>query len=360
MDLQNARHPPIVVLTSDPELLDHVLSITAVVGVEPHVVHDAGELRPLWAAAAMVLVGVDRVTQVAGLVLPPKTGVYLLGKEDARDEVHQWSVPLGAAVVTLPDGASWLATAVADAASQRSGSGRLLCVIGGCGGVGASTLAAGLAVVAARSQQQSMLIDADPPGGGLALLLGAERSEGWRWPRLATARGHLGDLRGHLPSAAGVDLLSMARGDTTTTSELRAEQMGAVLASAVRSHRLTVVDLPRSLAAAGREALRRADLVLLLAQADVRGVAAAGEMCRELDGTGPAVGVLARIGRVRGLDGAAVAAGLGRPLWGSVADDPGLPMAAERGDPPARSARSPLARTCRSVLDRLSSQAVAA
>ena len=45
-----------------------------------------------------------------------------------------------------------------------------------------------------------MLIDADPRSGGLDLLLGAERTAGWRWPRLATARGHLGDLTGQLPT----------------------------------------------------------------------------------------------------------------------------------------------------------------
>jgi Mrp family chromosome partitioning ATPase len=85
--------------------------------------------------------------------------------------------------------------------------------MGGSGGVGATTLAAGLAFVAARTQR-TMLIDADPRSGGLDLLLGAERTPGWRWPRLATARGHLGDLTGQLPSIDGIDLLSMARGES--------------------------------------------------------------------------------------------------------------------------------------------------
>jgi hypothetical protein len=45
-----------------------------------------------------------------------------------------------------------------------------------------------------------------------------------------------------------------------------------------------------------------------------------------------------------------VATGVGLPLLGSLADDLGLVWAAERGDPPGRSARSPLARLCRELL----------
>jgi hypothetical protein len=49
-----------------------------------------------------------------------------------------------------------------------------------------------------------------------------------------------------------------------------------------------------------------------------------------------------------------VANGVGLPLIGSFVDDPALILAAERGDPPARSARSALARLCRQLLgDRL-------
>ena len=95
-----------------------------------------------------------------------------------------------------------------------------------------------------------MLIDADARSGGLDLLLGAERTAGWRWPRLATARGHLGDLTEQLPSVEGVDLLSMARGESTPGWELQAEQLKSVLLSAMRSHEITVVDLPRTLGTA--------------------------------------------------------------------------------------------------------------
>lgn len=348
MDPTNGR--ALVVVTADPELLDHILSVTAAVGIEPEVANDPGALRPLWSAAPAVLVGVDQAAAVAAMVLPRRTEVYVLGNQRDRDEVHLWSMPLGAAVLTLPDGAGWLASTLADAIGQRTGSGRLVCVVGGSGGVGASTFAAGLAFVGARLGTSTMLVDADPLGGGIDLLVGAERVEGWRWPRLATARGHLGDLAGQLPQVEGIDVLSMARGGAVGTGP-DAEQMTSVTLSAVRSHRLTVVDVPRSLGTAAREAVRRADLVLLVVQADVRGVAAGREMVRQLDQACQDLALVVRLGRLRGLDAQTVASGLGLRLAGVVTPDPALVTAAESGDPPARSPRSSLARTCRGVLE---------
>jgi secretion/DNA translocation related CpaE-like protein len=194
-----------------------------------------------------------------------------------------------------------------------------------------------------------MLIDADVRSGGLDLLLGAERTAGWRWPRLATARGHLGDLTGQLPSVEGVDVLSMARGEAPPGWELQAEQLKSVLLSAMRSHEITVVDLPRTLGTGAGDALRRAKVVLLVRD-DVRGVAAGREAVRGLGGVCDSLGVVVRQNRSRLLEPKLVATGVGLPLIGSFVDDPALIRAAERGDPPARSARSALARLCRQLL----------
>lgn len=348
----------LMVITADPELLDHVLSVTAAVGVDPYVVADPGTVRPLWTSTSTVLVGVDQAGAVAAMVLPRRAEVYVLGLDHDRDAVLTWSMPLGAAILTLPTGASRLATALSDASGQRSGHGRMLCVIGGSGGVGASTLAAGLAMVGARLAERSMLVDADPLGGGVDLLVGAERVDGWRWPRLASARGHLGDLTGQLPHVDGVDVLSMDR--ETPERGPDAEQMTSVVLSALRSHRLTIVDVPRSLGPAAREAIRRADLVLLVVQADVRGVAAGRALISQLDQACRQLALVVRLGRARNLSPDPVASGLGLPLVGTIADDPGLIVAAESGDPPARSSRSALARTCRAILEDLLSERSAA
>jgi hypothetical protein len=180
-------------------------------------------------------------------------------------------------------------------------------------------------------------------------LLGAERAPGWRWPRLTTARGHLGDLTGQLPSVDGVDVLSMARGESSPGWAPHAEQLKAVLRSATRSHTITVVDLPRALRV-GWEALRRADLEVLVVRDDIRGIAAAREVLRDLEAECQHLGLVVRNGRSRLLEPTLVASGIGLPLLGSFPEDPSLVVAAERGDPPGRSGRSSLSRLCHQLL----------
>ena len=341
----------IVVAISDSELLDQVLSITAVVGVEPLVLGDVGLMRQHWASASMVLLGVDQATRVATMGLPRRTDVYLVSGERTASQAQQWSMQLGAALVTLPSSASWLSDAVSNAAVTGRRPGQVICIVGGSGGVGASTLAAGLAFVAARTHR-TMIIDADPLSGGLDLLLGAERTSGWRWPRLATARGHLGDLTGQLPSVDGIDVLSMARTESPGWAP-HAEQLKAVVLSAMRSHEMTVVDLSRSLGVAAREALRRSELAVVVVRDDIRGIAAGREVVREFGEECERLGLVVRHGRSRLLAPNLVASGVGLPLLGSFAEDPTLVLAAERGDPPGRSGRSSLSRLCRQLLDAL-------
>jgi secretion/DNA translocation related CpaE-like protein len=351
MDPHRLGQTTVVVASADSELLDHVLSATAVVGIEPLILSDPGQLREYWATASMLLLGVDQATRVVAMGLPRRADVYLVaGEKTSAAEAQQCSIRLGAAVLSLPTSAGGLSEALADISGKGQGTGNLVCIIGGAGGVGASTLASGLAFVAARTSQRTMLIDADPLSGGLDLLMGAERTAGWRWPRLATARGHLGDLTGQLPTVEGVDMLSMARGDSTPSWELRAEQLKSVLQSAMRSHEITVVDLPRTLGAVSGEAIHRAKLTVLVVRDDVRGVAAGREVVRELAGGCDRLGLVVRRGRLRLLEPQLVATGVGLPLLGSFVDDPALVLAAERGEPPARSARTPLARLCRQLL----------
>ena len=67
--------------------------------------------------------------------------------------------------------------------------------------------------------------------------------------------------------------------------------------------------------------------------------------------------MVVRTGPGRALDPAVVADALDLPLAGVLEEDAAVRTAAERGDPPGRSARSPLARLCGRLL---SEQAVAA
>ncbi len=347
---------PLVVITHDSELLERILSITAAVPVDPLVLRHPAELRPHWLGAAMILIGVDLAPAVAAVGLPRRAEVYLAADEtvpSAMADGARWSVPLGAALIGLPGHAGWLADALADVAGRRTGAGRIVVVLGGSGGVGASTLAAGLAVCAGRDGDRTLLIDADPRGGGIDLLLGAERFGGWRWPRLAGARGHLGDLSAQLPLVDEVHVLAMARGEPVPEWELGAEPLTAVLESATRSHDRIVVDTPRSLGPGGWAALEPADLVVAVVSAHVHGVAAAGEALRSLDLPLGRTGVVVRSGRHRPIPPEVVAGSVELPLIAAWPDDPTVVMAAERGEPPGRSPRTPLAEVCASVWLRL-------
>jgi secretion/DNA translocation related CpaE-like protein len=351
MDPRGAGDPTIVVSTADPELLDHALSVVAAAGLEAEVTSDPGFLRARWRSASMLLVGVDQAPALAELRLPRRTEVYLLTETVSAPEAYQWSMPLGAAVVVVPGNIRWLSGAIADLSRRPSGAGRAVCVTGGSGGVGTSTLAAGLACVAARCGQPSVLVDLDPGGGGLDLLLGAERLEGWRWPRLVTARGQVGDLGEQLPRVDGVDLLSMGRGGETVGPA--PEAVRAVLGALAVSHELTVVDVPRHLGADELEPLPAGAAWLLLVRSDLRGVTAARERMRTLEALGIHPGLVVRTGRSRSLDPQGVADGVGAELSAVLADEPGLLAAAERGDPPGRSGRSPLGQVARRLLDEL-------
>jgi secretion/DNA translocation related CpaE-like protein len=349
MDPRGAGDPTIVVSTADPELLDQALSVVAAAGLEAEVTSDPGSLRARWRSASMLLVGVDQAPALAELRLPRRTEVYLLTETVTAPEAYECSMPLGAAVVVVPDNVRWLSEAIADLSRRPSGSGRTICVTGGSGGVGVSTLAAGLACVAARSGQRCVLVDLDPGGGGIDLLLGAERLDGWRWPRLAAARGHVGDLGDQLPRVDGLDLLSMSRGIDAVAPA--AEAVRAVLDALAASHELTVADVPRHFGADQLEPLSSAAAWLLLVRDDLRGVTAGRERLRTLEALGIRPGLVVRTGRSRSLDPQVVADGVGAELFAVLTDEPGLVAAAERGDPPGRSARSPLGQVARRLLD---------
>ncbi len=356
MRAEPPRSPHVVVLATDPDLLDRVLAVAAAAGVEPRVLPDPGAIRPLWAMADLVIVGVEVAPRLATMALPRRDDVFLVAPDDAGAGTADWSGPLGAAVVLLPGGATWLTTAIADAGGGRAGASRLVAFVGGSGGAGASTCAAALAYQSAQLGRSTLLIDGDPRGGGIDLLLGAEGEPGWRWPRLDRAQGHLGQLAGQLPRVDGVDLLSMARVGPLPTdlpSELSADAVKAVLLAGLRDYDLVVADLPRPPTDAGAEVLRRADHTYLVVPGDVRGLAAARQTAAELSGLCSGVAAVLRLRPGGQVDATTVQDGLGVEVAAALRDEPAVLRAADRGEPPGRSARSSLAKACRLLLDQV-------
>nr|NLI49534.1 P-loop NTPase [Propionibacterium sp.] len=270
-----------VLLTAAEPISDAVLAAAAALGVAVDVVTDPAECVARWPDAAAVLVGEDQAAALASRALRERRGVYLVGFSPG--DLGRWSVPLGGQVVVLPEG---LAALTAVLSEQRGSRGRVIGVIGGSGGVGASTLAAGLAMATSRRGPTVALVDLDPWGGGLDLLVGAERTPGWRWPDLVGARGEVTDIRRFLPQVDGLTLVAMGRqGASDPAGEPPAvEAVRAVLGSLARHHDVVFVDAGRGRLALGRAALAACRSTVLLAGTSVRAVAAAASLVPTLDG----------------------------------------------------------------------------
>ena len=171
-----------LLVTSDPDLLDDLLRLCAAAGVEARVAGDLGSARAQWADAPLVVLD-DELTPFAMYSGLSRRGDLVLVGRDLGDEEtwHRAEVMGAESVVHLPGAESWLVDRLA-AACRPAGSARTVAVVGGRGGAGATSRACALAVTAAEQGLVTLLLDADPLGGGVDLAVGFEDVPGLRWP----------------------------------------------------------------------------------------------------------------------------------------------------------------------------------
>ncbi|HKD97009.1 MAG TPA: septum site-determining protein Ssd [Micromonosporaceae bacterium] len=347
------RASQVLIVTADPELLDDLLRLTAEVHVVADVAPDPTAARPWYQHAPQVLVGIDLADACVRAGLPRRAGVVLVGHAPGG-VLPDWGVAerLGADhVAVLPAAESWLLERFATIGTAID-TGGIVAVLGGRGGAGASVLAGGLAVTAARRGLRTLLVDADPLGGGVDLVLGWESLDGLRWPALSQASGrvHPPALVDALPGRAELVILSWDRGDPVT---IPPEAMLAALDAGRRGRDVTVVDLPRRLDEAAALALRSADRAYLVVPAELRACAAAARVAATAVPHCPALALVVRQPGPGRLSVRDVADALRLPVAGTLRTEPRLSAALERGEPPAGGGRGPLADLCATLLEEL-------
>lgn len=343
-----------LLVTADPDLLDDLLRLCAAAGVEARVAHDVPAARGPWAAAPIVVLGDDLSRPALASGLARRSDLVLVGRDLDDGAVWTRAAGLGAeSVLFLPAAQSLLVDRLAAACEDPTSRATTVSVVGGRGGAGASTLAGALAGTAADLGWQTLLVDADPLGGGLDLVLGCEDLAGLRWPDLIAVDGTISAsaLRSALPRAGRLHLLSWDRDDPHSVA---AETARAVLAAARQVHQMVVVDLPRHLDEAAQVMAKGSDLVLLVVPAEVRAVAAAGRVAAYVGRLAGDVRVVVRGPAPSGLTAPEIANSLGLALAGRLKPEHGLARSLERGEPPAGAGRGPLADLCRSLLGELS------
>ncbi len=352
------QHRPLV-LTADPELLDDLLGMAAAVGVAVDVAVEPTMCRPQWTEAPLVLLGADVAAATVAARLEPRAGVLLVSHGGRLPELPPAAAGVGVEdMVRLPSREAEVLERLADTAEHPAPA-RVIGVLGGRGGAGASVFAAGLALTAV-GRGPSWLVDLDPIGGGADAGLGAELAAGARWTDLGVVTGRLSPhaLRSALPEVEGVAVVaagaagaagSAGSAGEAGTGDLPAEAVRAVIAAARRGGGTIVLDLGRSPTAARDVAAAAIEDLVLLVPAELRAVLAARRVVKSLGSTAPTPRVVVRV-VPGGLPGPEVVRGLDLPLAGELPDEVVVRAAIQAGDPAALLRNTRLAALCEAIL----------
>lgn len=351
-------HATAMLVTADDSLLDDMLRLSAAAGVVLDVAHDTSAAARGWAVATVVLVGADLAEPLAARRVPRRDQVVVVGRSPVGDTLFRAALAVGAEhVAELPAAETWLAELLTDVADGGATRGLTIGVVGGSGGVGATTLACALGLTAA-TRGPALLVDLDPLGPGVDRVVGLEEADGVRWEGLLESPGRLGarSLREALPSREGLGVVTWA----ADSGPLDAGCVRDVLSAGQRGHGTVVVDLARRRDEVVSQAVAHCDRVLVVCGLQVPAVASAARVVDALEQEGARLGLVARRPRASSLDPEQVAGMLDLPLLGTVPDQRRLAEHVDLGLGPVHAPRGPLARLCRTVLHRLSAGVEAA
>jgi secretion/DNA translocation related CpaE-like protein len=313
-------------LDDDGELREAVERVAAAVGLRV-LVAPAALTRKTWSTVSAVVLDEPSARRCEGM--PRRTGLILVCGGQPRESTWQAAIAVGAQhICALPAQEDVLTRNLADAAEQSrggAGDGRVIAVVGGRGGAGASVFAAALA----RTAACSLLLDLDPWSGGIDLLLDSASEPGLRWPDLSLQGGRLSwpAVRDALPNHRGISVLS----GTRSCHEMDAGPVESILDAGRRGGVMVICDLPRRTTAAATAALECADLVVAITTCDVRAVASAAAMVPVLRAHNPNVWLVVRGPSPGGLRAREVADVTQLPLLAAMRPEPMLAERLERG-----------------------------
>ncbi|MEO8106430.1 MAG: septum site-determining protein Ssd [Actinomycetes bacterium] len=308
-----------LLVTADSGVQEAVLAVADEAKVDVAVATDVGAAASLWGSAPLVLLDAAQVEQATRLLPLPRPGLVVVSR--AIDDATVWRhlAAIGAEhVVELPEGAPWLFERFGRSLEHQP-TADVIVVAGAVGGAGCSTLASALARSAIDDGVGSVLVDLDPLGAGLDLLVAAETATGVRWDELAGISGRVDErvLLEALPDADGLPLLSWA-GESDL--EPSTEAVGHVMDALGRRPGVVVVDGGRLADPRAAVALMRCTLLVVVVPLRVRAVAAARRLVRRLPAqVTPAVVV--REPAPGGLSGDDVSAALGLPICTVLTND---------------------------------------
>ncbi|WP_433267505.1 septum site-determining protein Ssd [Actinosynnema sp. CS-041913] len=346
----------LLAMVAETHLLDEVLNAAAVAGCEVERVPDVPALRARWHTAPAVVLDAGAAASCVHEALPRRPGVLLVATGPPGPETWPAAVELGVAqVIELPAARSTLQEALSDLVESPPGDGRVLSVLGGCGGAGASVLAAAVGQAVLTTGGRGLLVDCDPLGGGLDLALGAEHEAGKRWPDLNLTGGRVpvSELRAALPSRTKgqgrLTFLSCARNGPDPTPQA----VAAVVDAGRRAGETVICDVPRQLTPAAGAALDRSDLAVLVVPARLRACAAARRVADQVTDRGITVHAVVRGPTTTGIHARQAAKAVGVPLLTTMRPERRLGAALDHGRFPVH---GPLAATARQVLAVLHAQ----
>ena len=340
-----SQAPVLLSVINDSALSATADAIAAAVGLRA--IRTPTPNRKLWPTAAAIVVDEDGAGGCVRAGMPRRDDVFLVAAAEPSAATWAAAIAVGArCVCVLPTQEAELVRWLSEAAelgrvARRRG--RVIAVTAGRGGGGASVFAGALA----RSAEEALLVDLDPCGGGLDLMLGVESVPGLRWPDLSVGSGRLGwsAVRDVLPRLRGLSVLS----GTREFHEIDATAASSIVDAGRRGGTTVVCDLPRQLTAASVRILESADLAVIVTRCDVRSIAATAAVAGVVRTMNPNIGLVVRGPAPGGLRAGEVADAAAAPLLASMRPEPMLAVHLERGGL-RLGRRSPLAAAARTVL----------